>query len=51
MKGRGNWRTGERKTVKEDKWYSPANEYAEFQCPYCRHKWWVQKIDYELDLD
>ncbi len=29
MKGRGDWSTGERKTVKEDKWYSPTKEYAE----------------------
>ena len=54
MKGRGDWSTGERKTVKEDKlyrWYSPTNEYAEFQCPYCRHKWWVLKLWDDVFLD
>lgn len=51
MKGRGDWTTGERKTVKEDKFFSPTNEYAEFQCPYCRHKWWELRLWDDCFLD
>jgi len=36
-------RTGEKKSLKEDKPWSPMEKYTELQCPHCEHKWWVKK--------